>query len=311
MVDRFRNEHVLDGAECTLSARSALGSSRQNVVVTQGDLRRGLVFDEVVEAYDEFRPGYAPFVFDAIDARVPAGARRALEIGCGTGQGTQGLLERGWNVLAIEPGENFVRVAREKFASRPFEVQHASFEDASIAAGTFDFVFSATAFHWIDPQVRWRKSASALCEHGHLALVTHVTLAGATFNEFYEIARDVCARYLGVDNNSLSPTYEDLRDRASGAEDDIGSLWEVVEPRGSNVTAGELFSAPSVTWYPWRAHYTTYEALGLLSTFSNYLGLSRDERASLFREFAVIIDKHFAGLLERQYVTVLALAEVA
>lgn len=284
-------------------------SSRQNVVVTQRDLRRGLVFDDVVEAYDKFRPGYPMVVFDAIDARIPAGARRALEIGCGTGQATQGLLDRDWHVLAIEPGENFVRVAREKFSSRPFEVQHASFEDAAIALRTFDLVFSATSFHWIDPEVRWFKSASALREHGHLALVTHVTLAGATFNEFYEVARDVCARYLEVDNTSTSPTYEDLRDRASEAEDDIGALWEVVEPRGSDVAAGELFKAPTVTWYPWRAHYTTDEALGLLSTFSNYLGLTRDERASLFREFAAIIDVHFAGRLERQYVTVLAVAE--
>jgi hypothetical protein len=37
-----------------------------------------------------------------------------------------------------------------------------SFEDFAAPEGSFDLIISGTAFHWIDPEVKFRKSASLL-----------------------------------------------------------------------------------------------------------------------------------------------------
>ena len=52
----------------------------------------------------------------------------------------------------------------------------ARFEDVALPEGAYDAVFSATAFHWVDPAVGWRKAAAHLVPGGVLALLTHVGL---------------------------------------------------------------------------------------------------------------------------------------
>ena len=47
----------------------------------------------------------------------------------------------------------------------------ASFEDYAAPEGSFDLIISAAAFHWIDPEVRFGKSARLLRPGGWLAVV--------------------------------------------------------------------------------------------------------------------------------------------
>ena len=51
-----------------------------------------------------------------------------------------------------------------------FEV--ISFEDFDAEDGSFDLVVAATAFHWIDPEVKFTKSARLLQPGGRLALLS-------------------------------------------------------------------------------------------------------------------------------------------
>ncbi|MGH7750748.1 MAG: class I SAM-dependent methyltransferase, partial [Candidatus Dormibacteria bacterium] len=72
----------------------------------------GLSFDAVAHQYDGSRPGYPPELVD--HACATAGLHpgdRVLELGCGTGQLTHPLLERGLRVTAIEPGANLIALA--------------------------------------------------------------------------------------------------------------------------------------------------------------------------------------------------------
>src|SRR5215211_2574155 len=123
-----------------------------------------VTFDEDAERYDRARPGYAPALFD--DLAVLAGlgpGSRVLEIGCGTGQATIPLAERGYHVVAVELGAELAAVARRNLARFPaVEVITAAFEAWPLPPEPFDLVLSATAFHWIDPAVRVDKSADAL-----------------------------------------------------------------------------------------------------------------------------------------------------
>ena len=95
-----------------------------------------------------------------------------LEIGCGTGQATVPLAERGYRVVAVEMGTDMAAVARRNLAAfDSVEVVTAVFERWPLPVEPFDVVFSATAFHWIDPAVRVAKSADALRLGGLLATV--------------------------------------------------------------------------------------------------------------------------------------------
>jgi SAM-dependent methyltransferase len=131
-----------------------------------------LSFDEDAALYDRCRPRYCGALFAAI-ARYAAlsGASRAVEIGCGTGQATEGILKTGCAVLAAEPGGNLAAVARRKFAAwQGFQVQNIPFEVLSYPPGTADLVFSATAFHWVPEDVGYPKAYALLRRGGTLAL---------------------------------------------------------------------------------------------------------------------------------------------
>jgi len=102
-------------------------------------------------------------MFDDLAAAVVAPGARVLEIGCGTGQATVPLAERGYRIVAVELGTDMAAVARRNLAAfDAVEVVTAAYEEWPLPGEPFDVVFSATAFHWIDPAVRVSKSADAL-----------------------------------------------------------------------------------------------------------------------------------------------------
>lgn len=145
-----------------------------------GSLQRsyGKVFDQVADEYDRHRPTYPDVLLDHVCEVAALGAGdRVLEIGCGTGQLTRGLLARGLRVLAIEPGEQLIALAQQNLGdSGDVEFVHARLEDAHLPPECFHAVFSASAMHWIDPDVGWQKAAEALVPGGTLALVQYVGL---------------------------------------------------------------------------------------------------------------------------------------
>ncbi len=114
------------------------------------------VFDGVAEAYDAARSGYPQELVDAaIAAGRLDGARAILEIGSGTGKLTELLVARGLRVHAVEPGANLTEAARRRLGDTDaVRFEQSTFEDAETADGAYDAIFSATAFHWVEPRDR-------------------------------------------------------------------------------------------------------------------------------------------------------------
>jgi SAM-dependent methyltransferase len=144
-------------------------------------------FDTAAEQYERARPGYPAALFDDLAALLPAGsaadAARVLEIGAGTGQATRDLLARGWRVIALEPGPELARVARRVLAGRgEVEVAETPFERWDGEPASFDLVFAATSWHWLDHAVAYEKAATLLRPGGVLAIVAteHVLPRTAT-----------------------------------------------------------------------------------------------------------------------------------
>jgi ubiquinone/menaquinone biosynthesis C-methylase UbiE len=136
------------------------------------DLR--LTFNEVSEEYGRLRPHYP----DALSADVIAismldGAKKALEIGIGAGQATLPFLDTGCTLSAVEIGDQLARYSREKFASyEHFDVLNQDFESVSLDDDSFDLIYSASAFHWIKPEIGLPKVCRLLKNGGVFAWIS-------------------------------------------------------------------------------------------------------------------------------------------
>jgi SAM-dependent methyltransferase len=131
-----------------------------------------VLFDDVAALYHATRQSYPDDVVDAIltTAGVRSGAS-VLEIGCGTGQLTRRLVGRGFKLTAIDIGAAMIAAARRNVADPMVRLEVSSFEDLE-ASRPLDLIVSATAFHWVDPEVGWAKAARLLRPSGWLALLT-------------------------------------------------------------------------------------------------------------------------------------------
>lgn len=265
-------------------------------------------FDGAASSYDRFRPRYPREFFDDLaDVVGLSSASRILEVGCGPGVATEEMVARGWSVLAVEPGEQLARVAREKFDDERFSVEVSTFDDWDAHGRHFDLVFSASAYHWVAPALRWVKAADVLVEGGHIALVTHEVDEQGTFHDFAVQTRELRMSY-GDDDDGESAKVGRVRSIIESSSGDIGALWEALSMQGTDALAGGLFAAPDVRSYPWSTTYATQEALGLLATYSLFLVMDPTRRAELFDRLAAIIDRDYGGRLTRHYVTVSAVA---
>lgn len=270
----------------------------------------GLRFDEVAELYERVRPRYPTELFDDVATLTgaPSGAR-VLEVGCGPGQATRDLLARGWHVHAVEPGAAMVARARANFAGLPFTVDRTRFDDWDPQGATFDMLFSATAYHWVAPALRWRLASAVLRPGGALALVTNRTVAGGTFDDVYRASADLHARHAPEVDFGLPQTAASILDAVDAARQDIGALWAEAETKSGPSLAGPLFTAPELRSYEWTVAYDTADAIGLLSTYSPYLRVPPERRARLLTGMADIVRTDFGGTVTRGYLAVLAVVK--
>ncbi|MCH3917223.1 MAG: class I SAM-dependent methyltransferase [Spirochaetia bacterium] len=132
----------------------------------------GQSFDGIAGVYDDVRPGYGTDVYAYIHTLKPYGRDSdILEIGSGTGIATREIADF-WKarITALEPGDHLIAKAKERLRTyRNVELVKTRFEDFETTE-LFDSIFSATAFHWIDPGVKYEKAASLLKDNGLLAM---------------------------------------------------------------------------------------------------------------------------------------------
>jgi SAM-dependent methyltransferase len=259
---------------------------------TEDTERRRATFDEVAELYDRARPGYRPEIFDDLAALAGLGPHsRVLEIGCGTGQATVPLAERGCSIVAVEIGPQMVAVARRNLARFPrVEVVHAAFESWPLPSEPFDLVLSATAFHWIDPGVRVSKSADALRPGGTLATISTHHIQGGTESFFVEV-QDCYNRW----------------DRANPHGQALPTA-DAVPRDAEEIEKSDRFDALQFRRYEWEVSYSTAAYIDVKSTYSDLRKLAPDVRAGLLDCIARLIDARFGGHVVKRYLSELRVA---
>lgn len=136
------------------------------------------MFDAVAAEYHAWRPAYPDALFADLTAAAGGVGGRVLEVGCGTGQATRGLVDNGWEVVALDPGAALIRLAQASMGDRAtFHI--TPFEQFDPAPASFRLVASAQAWHWIDPAIGFVKAAQALEPGGSLAVFGHVPMPPA------------------------------------------------------------------------------------------------------------------------------------
>jgi SAM-dependent methyltransferase len=223
-------------------------------------------FEQVPELYERARPSYPAELFD--DLTALAGIRagdRILELGPGTGKATLALAERGFRVVGVELGEGLATVARRNLAAFPkVEIVNVPFESWETDE-RFDAVVAFTAFHWIDPEVRYDKTAELLRKDGALAVVDtkHVLREGG--DSFWVEVQD--------DYDAVAPNPDNRPPPTPGEVPDLGE----------EIAASERFRNVAVRRYLWDALYTADEYIEVLDTYSGHRAMADDERNELYR----------------------------
>jgi SAM-dependent methyltransferase len=123
-------------------------------------------FDRAAEVYEASRPTYPR---EAVDWLVPAYAHRVLDLGAGTGKLTRLLVDRGLDIVAVDPSAEMLGVLERELRSIPTHIgsgEHIPLSDASV-----DAVVSGQAWHWVDPERAVPEVARVLRPGGTLGLV--------------------------------------------------------------------------------------------------------------------------------------------
>ncbi len=128
-------------------------------------------FNKISESYDRYRPGYPLELIDYIIKTSKINKRsKILEIGCGTGKATALFLRKGFHVTAVEPGKNLIEAAQKNLNKyKEIDIVNKKFEAAKLKSDYYDLVFSASAFHWVDPEIGIKKLKNILKPEGYFA----------------------------------------------------------------------------------------------------------------------------------------------
>jgi SAM-dependent methyltransferase len=257
------------------------------------DLR--LTFNEDPVVYDRVRPSYPEPLFDELwrFARLAA-APVICEAGAGTGKATASLLARGARVTAVEIGRELADFMRARFAGHSnLVVIDQPFETAELLASSFDVVFSATAWHWMDPASRVERAASLLRPGGVIAIVDTVQVESDTDGGYFAASQQIYRRYGDPEPPALD-------------EPGIHLPPALAELRNS-----QQFGEPVLHRYRWDQTYPRADYQDLMRSYSNMRAMKLEDREALIGELGALIDSDYGGFVTRPLEITLTVARKA
>jgi len=133
----------------------------------------GLSFETVSSIYNEARPGYPKELYDDISRiKKITSQSMILEIGSGHGIATKEISEKWYcSIVAIEPGIELIDIAKKRLVGKKkIQYENCTYEQYKKDTAKYDAIFSATAFHWLDQDIKYTKSYDLLKDDGVLVL---------------------------------------------------------------------------------------------------------------------------------------------
>lgn len=236
-------------------------------------------FDTVADTYEKLRPGYVDELYQAIfEYKQINNQSRVVEIGIGGGQATLSFLKTGCDLLAIDYGENFCGICREKFKEYSnFSAVSGKFEDIDFSSN-YDLIYSASAFHWIPEAIGYKKVYDMLKSGGVFARFANHPYRDKGKPELSaEMDRIYAEYYYKYYNKEPKPLIEYSEEQAK-------SRAEIALKYGFTDIQYKLF-------YRTRT-FSAKEYIILLGTYSDHIAIEENIRNKFFSKIEEAINRH-------------------
>ena len=233
-------------------------------------VENALHFDENSEIYNNVRPGYPQEIYETISKHIILNKNsRILEIGAGNGIASQEIYNN-WqsNMVLLEPGGKLYELLYRRFKNnKDIEVRNEYFEQYE-STYLFDGIISATAFHWLDPSVKYKKSYNFLKDNGLLIIY---------WNNY------------GIENREIEKNIQKVYNKYGNGINDGKSTYErqmeKIESRKTEILDSNLFCIIEHKIIKNVLEYTSKNYINLLKTFPDHLKMEK----GFFEEIKEII----------------------
>ena len=247
-------------------------------------MERKETFNHAAKIYDASRPSYPDEVIDWIIRRTGVKKdRRLLEIGAGTGQATLKFAERGYGIHCVEMGENLANILLKKGKDYDLTVDVSAFEKWQPKTPfKTPFIFSATAFHWIDPGVKYKKCHELLEDRGYLVLMWHV----APNTQFDQVkkAYDILWEYYPKKKNLSKSSHQ------------------LIEERRQEIENSGYFLMEDYRAFSWKLHESREQLTKSFFSQSSFVALS-SEKQEVLRSKVIDLYQSLEDPLEAEMLT--------
>lgn len=237
-------------------------------------MKRENLFNRNVSGYDRYRPCYPDGLFkDIIDYSRISSISKLLEIGIGTGQATFPFIQQGCSVTAVESGRHLSDFVMRKYEMYSgFNVINADFMDCAFLGNSFDLIYSATAFHWLDTSKAYVKIFRYLKKKATVALFWNHPFSNRKDDKSNIASQSVYDQFSFFRKNPVEFTEKDCQPR----------IRELQNFGFENIVA-KLYKRTRVL--------TTDDYIGLLNTYSDHLALKKKTKEAFERKMRTAIDK--------------------
>ncbi len=182
------------------------------------------------------------------------------------------------------------------------EVVVGAFESAELGDGGFDLIVSATAFHWVPPEVALNRSATLLRPGGWLALWWNVFGDPERSDPFHDALVPILSR--------LAPQLLDVPGAATAATG--GHMYAMdAEARIAEIVGTRCFDRPVHEVIRWTGRHSALQVRTLFASFSPWLALEPVVRNRVLDELEALARNEFGDVVERPYCTPIYLAQRA
>ncbi len=242
-------------------------------------------FDEIVHFYDEVRPRYPSELFTTMDQKcglLPHS--KILEIAPGTGQVTSVLLEKAYEVVAVELSSEMSLTLNRKFAQNPLlEIRNGAFESVPIELNHYDMVVVATALHWIDEEEKFTKPHKILKGGGYFSIIH-------TFH------------FITDESRCFAKATEHIYKKYPCANENIPRCMPILPDEVTpDSLDSKLFDQIFFDVFPMICDYTTLDYIKLLQTTSEVATMNKTDRDDFLNQIQLVIDEQFSGKIRKEY----------
>lgn len=255
-------------------------------------------FNSNSELYNELRPTYTNALYEKLFSYKTIDENsNLLEIGIGTGQATKPFLDKECSVTAIELGENLAKLAADKFKMyNKFKVVNSDFESVELVE-KFDLLYSASAFHWIDPEVGLPKVYELLNENGVFAWISTTPCPWKDNEDLFEELQEVYGQYAKYFGSKTKLTLAKVDE---GIRSNIQYKEELLRKHN--------FTSIDSSTFEKTKEFTSNDYIRLLETYSDHTVIPTEDKESLYHQIKEVIDRN-GGKVRVTYTNVLVLGK--